>query len=334
MKRLAAAAAMLMAVGAARADEIPLLMSTYSAPNSTIEVQFFAPWAKAVNDRAQGAIRVELRAGTSLANPFNAYDRLINDVLGVGWVLHNYVGGKFALSEIGALPFAVDDYKSEYASATLWRVYKSGALDAEYDQVVPLIFSILTQSQLHTIKPMKNLDSMAGLKIIGPAKHYGEVISALGGAPLTLQISDYYEALARGTADGVVTGFTAFPNFKLGEVVFYHVDTSLGTASAMIFVSKKKLAALPQPGRDALLANSGEKLSRELGLYFERTDEQYRNLMRSTAGHQVVELSKAQEAAWKKRIAPAIDAILAARPNGRAVYEKFVATYAEVKAGR
>jgi len=334
MKRIWAAMAMLAAVGTARADEIPLLMSTYSAPNSTIEVQFFAPWAKAVNEQAKGTIRVEIRSGVSLANPFNAYDRLINDVLGVGWVLHNYVGGKFALSEIAALPFALDDYKSEYASAALWRLYKSGALDSEYDQIIPLIFCVLTQSQLHTVKPMKNLDGMTGLKIIGPAKHYGEVIAALGGAPLTLQISDYYEALARGTADGVVTGFTAFPNFKLGEVVFYHVDTSLGTASAMIFVSKKKMASLPEAGRAALTANSGEKLSRDLGLYFERTDDQYRELMRGTAGHQVVHLSKEQEAAWKKRIAPAINAILESRPGGKAVYEKLVATYAEVKAGR
>jgi hypothetical protein len=54
----------------------------------------------------------------------------MNDVMHIGFELHNYVSGKFNYSEVAALPFMAET--GEQASVALWRLYKTGVLDKEY----------------------------------------------------------------------------------------------------------------------------------------------------------------------------------------------------------
>lgn len=200
------------ASSAASAQDV-FLLPTLTPPNSHVTVNVLKPWAARVAEASEGKVTVDLRDGISLATPRNIYDRVMSDVVQAGWALHNYIPGQYRLSEIGALPYVVDRtlYTAEHSSLALWQVYKSGLLDAEYADVVPFGLTVLTQSQLHMAKPLKSLDSLAGLKIIGPAPSYAKVILGLGGAPVSFANNEFYEALQRGSADGVVTGFTAFP---------------------------------------------------------------------------------------------------------------------------
>jgi TRAP-type C4-dicarboxylate transport system substrate-binding protein len=315
-----------------------LLFPVQTPANSSMSTEFFQPYADRITKASDGALVVDVRYGAALATARNIYDRILNDVVQLGWGLQNYVPGQFRLSEISALPFVVDRtvYTAEHASAAQWRLYKSGLIDAEYEQVIPLFLNVLTQSQLHTVRPLKSLEAatvLSGLKINGPAPHYGKVISRLGGAPVSFSTAETYESLQRNLMDGTITGFTAFPPYKLDEVTSYHVDTSLGTAAGMMFMTRKRYAALSAAARKAIDANSGEAPSRELGRFFQRTDDEVRARMKASPKHTVVELTPEQTAAWQQRIAPAIDELLADRPGGRKVLDEFRKQLAAVKAG-
>ena len=329
-----AAVAIILAAspGDAAAQEVLLFNHTGTANSPTVR-EIYDPWSKRVMEDAKGAIVVEHRFGPMLSNLRNVYDRIQSDVVQIGWGLQYLVTNKFPLSEIGALPFVVEpsEYKSEYLSAALWRMYESGALDKEYDEIVPFYLTILTQSQLHMAKPLKTLDNLDGLRIIGPSPHYVAVITALGGAPRTFAANEYYESLNRGAADGVVTGFTAFPTFKLEEVTSYHVNVGLGTAAGMVFMAKKRFAALPEAGRAALERHSGEAESRAFGAFWDRQDDQVRDRVRAMDNHTVVDLTPEHYAAWKRKVAPAIDRLVQARPGGEAYLAKFRAEVASVR---
>jgi TRAP-type C4-dicarboxylate transport system substrate-binding protein len=253
---------------------------------------------------------------------------VLDDVVQVSFGLLNYATGKFPLAELTTLPFVAD--KSEAASVALWRLYKSGVLDQEFDQVVPLALTVLSQSQLHLQKPLKSLDTSAlsGLKVIGPSKHYSGAITRLGGTPLSFPVNEYYETLQRGTADGVITGWVAFASFKLGDVTAYHVDTTLGTAAAMVFMSKKRFEALSPAARKVLEENSGEALSRGWGQFWDQQDGEVRERIRKQAGHTVVELTPEQTEAWRRAVQPANDEILKSLPNGAKVLDMFRANLA------
>src|SRR5262245_4926958 len=141
-----AIAAIAATLQAASAQETRLFLTSLSpagSPNS----QFFNAWAKRVSDASQGTLRVEVRDGVTLANFSNSYDRTMDDVVQIGWVQHSFVAGKFPLSEITTLPFVSDDNVG--CSAALWRLYKSGVIDVEYKEAVPIWFGCLGQSGLH-----------------------------------------------------------------------------------------------------------------------------------------------------------------------------------------
>src|SRR6185437_4180773 len=104
------------------------------------------------------------RDGFTLANSTNFYDRLLGDVMQITFGSLNYLAGKFQLSQVMALPFVMDSAEQE--SIVFWRLYKSGLLDSEFDQIVPLYFYAFPQVALHLTKvPAAPLQDLTGLRL-------------------------------------------------------------------------------------------------------------------------------------------------------------------------
>src|ERR1700733_2201852 len=120
----------------AECDEVKLIMTTISAPNSESNNLIYHEWADRVNARGKGIIQVDVRDGFTLANSSNFYDRLLTDVIQVSYGSLNYIAGKFQLTEVMTLPFLLDS--AEQGSVVFWQLYKSGLLNSEFDQIVPL----------------------------------------------------------------------------------------------------------------------------------------------------------------------------------------------------
>jgi TRAP-type transport system periplasmic protein len=257
---LIASAALLCSV--ARADEAMLVFATIHPAGAHMNTEFLHPWAEHINEQGKGVLHIELRDGAIMATVLNAYDRLLDDVMQITFELHNYVNGKFPLSTVATLPL-VD--KAADRSVALWRLYKSGMLDAEYDKVIPLMLFGISQSQLHLAKPLNSISEVVGLKLITPTKIVADAATALGATPISLGSQDIYVGLQRGTAAGAIVGWAAFDSFKLGEVTSYHVDEAMGTSSGMIIMSRAKYNSLPPAARKILDENSGEAASRAYG---------------------------------------------------------------------
>lgn len=328
----AALAAALLVLGgaAARADAVKLVFATVTPPGSVVNTQVILPWAKRVNDAGKGVVSIDVREGTTLANFGNVYDRVLSDVVQIGWGIHAAVGGKFPLSNVVALPLVFD--RSVDGSTAFWRVYKAGLMDREYDQVVPLMLAALPSSGIHMVRPLKSLDTLGGAKLIVPGKVQGEAISNLDGTPISLPLTDMYEALQRHTVDGTMIAWVAFNPWKLAEVTFYHVDASLGGAAGMVFMAKAKYQSLPAAARKVIDDNSGEAASRAFGVALDTEDDAQRASVKASDKQTVVELSPAQRASWEKRVAPSIEHWTKDNAGAEAVLERFRAEIAK-KAG-
>src|SRR5262249_39014756 len=154
---------------------------------------------------------------------------VLDDVVQVGWGLHPFIPGRFPLSEVAGLPLLSDD--AETSGVALWRLYKTGLLDAEYRDAVPLWMTGHTQYQIHFAKPIPSLETLSRLKIIVSSKLNSQIVERLGGTPISLAPQDIYEALQRGTADGAMISWSSFALYKLGEVTTYHLEMPFGTTS-------------------------------------------------------------------------------------------------------
>ncbi len=157
MKRLACALALalvLMPLGrAASAEQVNMIFDIIGPTRSAAMINALEPWAAKVNERGKGMIHLDVREGVTLANFENIYDRVLDDAIQIGWGMQNAVAGKFPLSEVPAVPFLVKS--AQAGSVAFWRLYKTGLLDAEYDQIVPLATGMLGAGALHLSAPLK-----------------------------------------------------------------------------------------------------------------------------------------------------------------------------------
>jgi TRAP-type transport system periplasmic protein len=254
------------------------------------------------------------------------YDRVMNDVVQIGFVLFNYVAGKFPYAEVAALPNTADS--AEHGSDALWRLYQSGALDQEFDQAKPLMLIALPQSLLHLTKAPKTLQELTGLRIVGPTQMTALAAQHMGAQPITLSSPEAYEAMNRGTADGTILSWNVYFSFKIGEVAHYHIDQSMGTAAGMIFMARKTYDALPAAAKETLDRNSGQATSRAWGKWWDGDNEHNRQAAKADPKQTVVTLDPATRALWAQRLDGAIADWAKTRPG----VEKVIAQYRQLLA--
>jgi len=329
--RLVAGLALTLAGASAQAEEVKLILATTNQPTAHVNVKFMHPWAKQLNEKGKGVFTIDVVDGLSLANFTNYYDRVVNDVVQISWGVQSYLGAQFEKSSVVGLPYAADD--AAQASAAYWRLYQTGLLDSEYTDIVPLILNAFVHSGVHFVKEPKALDNWAGLKMINGSRIQADITTRLGAAPVTLPLTDVYQALQRGTADGLVTSWTAFQPFKLGEVTHYHVDTRLGSGTGATFMAKKRYAALPDAARKIFDSERGEALSRSFGQFWEDVSKEGRATTLAEPGHTSLTLKPEQAAHWRAQ-AEVVGANWAKGiPDGEKLVETYRALLAKVKAG-
>jgi TRAP-type C4-dicarboxylate transport system substrate-binding protein len=310
----------------ASADEIKLLFATIGGADTGLNVQVQHPWAKRINEQGKGIVQLDVRDGPTLANHNNSYERVVNDVIQVGWGLPAYITGKFNLVNVVALPFP--PYRTEAASVALWRMYASGLLNSEFDEVQPLALTGFAQVNLNLVKEPKALDNFAGLKFASGSKIFSEMVLKLGGTPVTVPLLDYYQSLLRGTIDGAVVNWGQLETFKLGEVTFFHIDYPSIGAAGYVFMSRKKFAALPAEARKIIEANSGENQSRNFGKFNDAWEIQNRQKFSTMTNHKALELNVAQKQKWQHIYAQIAEDWVKTTPGGDkalAMFKDFLA---------
>jgi TRAP-type C4-dicarboxylate transport system substrate-binding protein len=317
--------------GTASAEETKLIFTTINPPTSDIVKAVYEPWVERVNTNGKGVVAIDMRHGTTLVNSNNFYERVLADVVQISFGSPSYISGTFPLTEVLSLPYVSDS--AEAGSVAYWRMYKAGAFDTEYAEVVPQYLLSFPQVLLHLTKAPPAPDSLRGMRIINNNKITGQIIDKMGGAPLSLAIFETYDALQRKTADGVTFPWSAFQAFKLGEVTSHHVDTQLGGGPGWVVMAKKKYQALPQEVRKVLDAESGEPQSRRYGAFFDSLANRIHQTIAASKDHTIIKLTPAQEDAWKSRLATIREDWVKQTPGGQKVLDTFRAELAKVKSG-
>jgi len=328
----AVAASVMVAAQSAAAEPTVLRFTPLAVQGSAPYEQFYKPWAEKVTADSHGALDIDLRGGMAIANIVNVYDRVMSNVVQIGFVLFNYVSGKFTYAQVAGLPNVSDD--AAIGSAALWRLYKSGALGSEFDQAQPLLLVALPQSLVHLAAPPKTLENLDNLKIVAPTQITALTARAMGAAPLTLPSPAAYEAINRGTAAGTILSWNVYFTFKINEVTHYHIDQSMGTASGMIFMAKKVYDGLSPAAKKAIDENSGELASRKWGAWWDQDNARGRAAAKRDPKQTVVTLDPATKAKWTKRLDSAVAEWTKSRPGVDKVVAEYKRLVAAVKAGQ
>lgn len=333
-KRWVAAAAFALALSgfgaAARADAVTLIFGTGQNPDQPTAKELYAPWTAAVNAAGKGVVQVDERDGRVVLNTANFYDQTANDVVQIGFGSLDYLVGKFQLSSVVDLPI---DATSEVASVAYWRLYKSGLIDADFDDTMPLYVLAYPPTLIHFRKPIANPDNLKGLKIAPTSKLIAYELQLLGADPVSMTYQETYSALQRGTIDGITFPMAGIYSQNFGDLVPVHMSVSLGSSVSMVFMMKKKFDSLLPQAQKVLLDNSGEVMSRKQGALFDRLTSEAIKTYKADPKHSFIQLSPAAQAKWTKST-QAIEADWVKQAPGRdKVLAKFKELLAQVKAG-
>ncbi len=322
---LGAAAVVMAAAAPAVAEPITLKLNSPAPPMSYVNREVLTPWAEAVTADSDGTLKIQTFFGGTLGSFANTYDRVVDEVVDVGFILTAFAAGKFRRQEVAALPF--ESETAILASNALWKLYEKRVTAVEFDAVRPLGLWTFPNAAIHSREPFKTLDDFRGKKMIASNAIAAKIVSALGATPISLRPDEAYTAIQRGTVDGVVMPFTGMETFKVHEVTRHHLDVALGSDPAVLIINRKRYDALPAKAKAAIDKHSDAGLSQRFG---QKTHDQWqksRNLVRERVGT----LTPDQEAEWKKRLAPIAAEWAQTTPDGAKVLDAF---RAEIAAGR
>jgi len=288
-------------------------------------------WVAAINADGQGVIDIDFREGFTMANPQNFYDRVKDGVVDITWGTLTAIGGRFPLSSVVELPYLTDD--AETASVAFWRMTETEMMAEEWRDIVPLMTLVFPQSGIHLRAAIPTLDSLNGQQVIAGTQTNAAVVSALGGVPQSIGLAESYEAIQRGTVDGRLLPWSAFPPFRLAEITNFHIEAPIGTVVGAIFISREVWDGLSEEAREVILRHSGEARSRATGVRVDKMNAGIRAGIVNNPAHTVVSLSTEQEVMWQERLAPITGDWIAQVDGGEAFLGAYRDAIAAVAAG-
>lgn len=303
------AAAMLCALlNTADAEPVTLRVHTFNSPNALAVRTFLIPWARELEERSAGRVRVQVFPAMQLGGKSSdLYGQARDGVVDIVWTSPGYSPGRFPLTEVFELPFVCSD--AEATSQAMMEFHRKWMQD-EYADTRPLVFHTAAPAHIHTTdRPVRRIEDLAGLKIRVPSHASAATIEALGAVPVGMPVSDVYESLSRGVVSGVWVAWSIMQPFRLHEVTRTHTEASLACALFVLTMNKTRYVGLPEDIRNAIDESTGMALAKRLGRLWQDDEETGRNLAVQN-GNAIFPLSESERERWRSATGPVIDAWL------------------------
>lgn len=312
----------------ALAAPVTLKFNSPAPPPSFLHNNVFRPWISKVEKASKGTLKIKLYVGGTLGNFKVSYDRVVDGVADIGFMLTAFTGGKFKKLDVAELPF--QSRNSTEAAYALWKVYTSGIANDEFDKIKPLAIWTFPNAALHTKTKVTSLSDVKGMRLVTSNVGTSHIVERLGGVPVTFTPADTYEAISRGIASGTLMPFTGMKIFKINEVTSHHLDEPLGAATAMMFINKRKYDSLPPAAKAAIDKYSYLPLTLLTGKATDANWEQARNGVKGS----INKLSPAQEKKWEEVTLPVVTNWVKNSPDGAAILKTFQQGIKNYRAGK
>lgn len=318
------AAAMVFGAGAARAQTITLKLSQFLGPKSFFQVDFAEPWAKELEAKTNGKVKVEIFDGTSPLGGVTAQASQVKaGTVDIALGLRGAEGDKFPGSSVIELPFVIPD--ALRGSRALFELFKDGTLADEYKDYKVLALFVHNPGLIHTReKKVLTLADLKGLRLRSPNKTVSAALEHVGALPAVLQVNDVMPAVKENKIDGIVTNW-GNPLQGFNDYMKFHTDTQFYTSVFFVVMNKEKYASLPADVRAAIDSISGDALVTRFGNLWDQWDKPVRDGA-NAPGHEVIVPDAATMAQWREGLRPVTDRYLEdltkTFPNARTAYDK------------
>lgn len=272
-------------------------------PSATFPCVQMERWAKEVEKRTNGKVKVQTFPGGTLLPAKNIFDGVISGVADIGNFAMSYQPGRFPVSEAVDLPIGFTNART--ASLVLYDLIKKYN-PKEFGQVKILTLFTCPPANIMTNRPVKSLKDLKGMELRVPGTAV-DILKNLGGNPIAMPQSDTPEALQKGVIKGHVSSMEVLKDFNYAAYTPYATITNLWVVTFAVVMNKEKWNSLPEDVKK-VFEDMGREQAEWTGGYVDNhvrealdwSKAQYKNF-------QVFELSASDKATISKGVQPIID---------------------------
>jgi TRAP-type C4-dicarboxylate transport system substrate-binding protein len=261
-------------------------------------------WGKDLEKRTNGKVKVNYYPAGTLVPAPQSYDAVTKGISDVGNHVLGYTVGRFPLTEVLDLPLG---YPNNTVPTKLANAFYAKFQPKEFNDVKILWFHAQAPGIVHTkTKPITKLEDLKGMKM----RTYGsnaKLMSLLGGTPVAMPMTDVYDALSRGVAEGLMCAYEATEGFRFGDQLKYSTENYATSYSAVfaIVMNKDKWNSLPPDIQKIIDTMSAEYIEKYAAMWddIEKSGKAY--LVKR--GNKINTLTKEEEAKWVEKAQPIFD---------------------------
>lgn len=312
------------------ADATTIKFGSFVPPKSGAVRTEYIPWLEAIERDAEGALEFQTFWGGALSrSPRKQYELMINGIQDGSLILPSYTQKLFPDFSLFALPGLFRD--ATEGSIAQWRMYEQGLIGGLDKVYVAAVFNN-GNSALHFSEPIRSAADIMGLKIRAAGPGEAAVIKALGGVPVGMSITQVAESLNRGVIQGTLNGWNANKTFRFDPLIRSDYDEPLGVRSFFLGFTKKVHDRLPAKAKRAIEKNSGLVMSRRMGRFFARNNEELRRKAMADPQRNVISHTAAErEERFRAVFKPFHDRWIETHEDGERKYKALQKILAELR---
>jgi len=236
----------------AQAKTINLKLS-YHFPPVAVTAKVLAEYVEKIEKETNGRVKIKIYPSATLHHVKDAYEAVksgISDMTFTGvpvaphaWPLNQV----FNLPAVG-VPMGKDSV-AFYKEA--WKAAPELAKEMS-DIKVLMMANYVPETYIHTSKKLVRVpDDIKGMKMIGIGA-FVNYIKATGANAVNLMPNDFYAALERGVAEGVMFPSGPLDIHGLTELVPYHLTLDLAAPLFMLFMNLDKWNAISSEDKEII----------------------------------------------------------------------------------
>jgi TRAP-type C4-dicarboxylate transport system substrate-binding protein len=267
----------------------------------------FDYWGKTVNRLTNGRVTYSIFGAQSLCKLAEAFDATASGIADFSHVVEQASPGRFPLMDIFTLPgFIPNQAVANLVMMDLWEKFPE--FEKQYEGVKVLWASCNMPADLHTTKPVKQLDDIKGMVIGCQNAASANALKMLGASASVVSIGEMYTSVQRGVIDGVVVAWGSMLAWKLHEVLKHHTNLHVAPVTSSYIMNQNTWSKISETDRKVI-----DLLSWQLGpnLTARSNANQRAMMLRDYAtpdkGHHIYYLSTEDEAKARVKYKPIWD---------------------------
>ena len=227
--------------GAARGQGTIHLNYANFPPETTFPCVQMERWAKEVEKRTNGKVKVHTFPGGTLVGAKNIFDGVQSGLADIGNFAMSYQPGRFLVSEAISLPVGFPN--SKVATMALYDLIEKYN-PKEFENVKILALFTSPPSSFMTKTPVRTLKDLKGMEV-RVSGTLADAVKALGAIPVAMPQSDTPEAIQKGVVKGVVSSIEILKDFNIAAYCSYTTIVNIALTDFAVVMNKGRWNSLP-----------------------------------------------------------------------------------------